>query len=165
MSSKFFQTFETRSDSVQTGKDIDNFSYELYINGGFEYTTFDRVYIKVQDLVANVGGFMSLISALVEFVYGFYNENHYYIAMIEKMFNLHFAADELESQKIEMVIVDNNEKLAKNNTKRVSLFANFVKDEKVIQKEEKARNRDVRVSFIGEKETVKSVKDEKDTMK
>ena len=132
---QYFQSFEKKEAVLRPGNNLDNFFYSLKISGGYEYTTYDRKYIKVQDLVAAVGGFMSLIQSVAEFIFSFYQENHYYIAMIDKIFNLHFALHENESpnQKLEIAHID-KEKDPNDSNKSISPMVeleNFdIKDEK-----------------------------------
>jgi len=101
------------------------FSFIFKFDISYHYNIYSRRYTKVQNLVADVGGFMTIVARLAHFLYDFYLENFYYITMIEKLFNLNIIHEE-ENYEVknknpynklerEMIQVGNNEENLNNN--------------------------------------------------
>ncbi len=55
---------------------------------------FERVYLKLPDAIATVGGFMSLITPLIDMLVQFYVDNQYQLFLYKKIFRLEIVKEE-----------------------------------------------------------------------
>jgi len=91
--------------------------YSFYFGINFrlskKYIIYYRTYLKIQGLLAIVGGFMNVISIFFQFLYSFYIQNNYTISMIKRLFNVELKESPNEevhnSNKIELVNLENND--------------------------------------------------------
>jgi len=58
---------------------------------------YERKYIKIPDLLANVGGLMSLVTPIIEYVFSFYLDNKFILYLYKKMFKLELEEDNIEN--------------------------------------------------------------------
>ena len=63
---------------------------------------YNRSYIKIQDVVANVGGFMGLIYSLFEYLITFYIDNSYTVFLCNKFYRLQVDNDEDENKQLDI---------------------------------------------------------------
>jgi len=84
---------------------------------------YNRSYIKIQDVVANVGGFMGLIYSLFEYLISFYIDNSYTVFLCNKFYKLQVDDDNDENKQLEININKgyntqrNNFEVNKNNSR------------------------------------------------
>jgi len=64
----------------------DGFQFELKLKISDLYTTYNRTYLKLIDVVSLIGGFMGLIQTPVFYFYQFYAENDYNVTLFNKLF-------------------------------------------------------------------------------
>jgi len=84
--------------------------------------------------MAQVGGFMSFINYLAQFLYGFYIENYFYVFMIDKLFNLNIIHDKKLTE-------DNTMNYNQNNNNQIELSIKH-KDMQNLEKLEHVANLD-----------------------
>jgi len=113
---KYFLEFDmSYEDRVLREKGRANFDFNISINISNKYLLNSRKYIKTQELIAEVGGFMSLILNGFTLIYAFYIENWYKVFMIEKIFNLNIIENNennyIDMNKIELINVHNEQKM------------------------------------------------------
>jgi len=113
---------------------FDGFNFIFEFNLSPRYKIYRRIYIKLQDLMAQVGGFMSFINYLAQFLYGFYIENYFYVFMIDKLFNLNIIHDKKLTE-------DNTMNYNQNNNNQIELSIKH-KDMQNLEKLEHVANLD-----------------------
>ena len=79
--------------------------FEIYILKNTE--VFVVSYIKLQEIIATIGGFLSLISIILNFVAGYFNEHYRSIEVINKLFDFSDIKDE---EKMKKLILENKNK-------------------------------------------------------
>jgi len=105
---------EHDSMSEREGSDK-SFVFSMYISLSKKYVIYTRTYLKVQGLLAEVQGFMSLVEYCVIFVYSYYSDNEFSVTMINKAFNLEIKESWKEKDNINLDIFDSKEKSKKGS--------------------------------------------------
>jgi len=83
---------------------------------------YNRNYIKIQDVVANVGGFMGLIQDTFQYILGFYLDNAFICYLINKFYKLQDEKDDkyftpcndLSNQQLMNIHKNNSKNVVKN---------------------------------------------------
>ena len=118
-------------------------------NCGFKLTTLEnyyyREYIKIPDILANVGGFMSIVMEIIQFVFSNYVDNEYNIFLYEKLFRLEIEKQDNESigeRAYDMVNVGVGSQI-KNKTSNNSNNSNNINNIKSYGKNNNENNKDL----------------------
>ncbi len=92
----FFEYDKMVEDRETTTED---FLVTLRILLSRKKTSYTRSYIKVQDVLGNAGGFLSIVMSWISYLYSFYLDNAYQVFLYEKLFNLELDAESPEEKK------------------------------------------------------------------
>ena len=102
-----------------------------------ETRVYERSYLKLLDVIANVGGFIGLVQVIIEFIFSFYLDNEYSIYIYKKIYSLEIDNDNISEQKQSINhIIDKNNNSNKNNSNNFNNFNHNEKNE-IIDKNEK----------------------------
>jgi len=92
---------------------------EFYVTRGEK--SYTRVYIRLSDALANVGGLMSLFAVVIETVFSFYLQTSYSLFLQEKFLKLNYEVKDDSNKKIEIELVKGiNNNNYNNNYNNVS---------------------------------------------
>jgi len=101
---QYFLEHDNTFDFTSTAN---KFGFSLLFQLSKKINVFNRSYMKIQGLLAEIGGFMSLIEYIVLFFFKFYYDNDMSTTMINKAFNLEIKESEDEEKKnMELVELD-----------------------------------------------------------
>ena len=122
---------EFDSMSVLLEPSSGDFFAKVYISISRAEKTYFKSYVKLLDVIANVGGFISLAHSFFHFVYSFYLDNEFRVYLYKKLFKLEIDNDNNESEIIDPKQVINyikphceNNKLEVSNTGLLNLENN-----------------------------------------
>jgi len=82
---KFFLEFNELLKLDSDSEFMEGFNFYFEFNLSPRFKIYRRIYIKIQDLIAQVGGFMSLITFVTQFLYSFYSDSCLKIILIIKL--------------------------------------------------------------------------------
>jgi hypothetical protein len=125
----------TRSDSMTAITDIYTTTYyetNLYFDNIVE--TFNRRYMKAQELVANIGGILKAITFIVALISNFYNEYYGYLDIINENFSTNKSLNKVTNifdnyEKKKKMLKSSEQKSCKNKLKRLNTSTNALNKE------------------------------------
>jgi len=113
-----------KTQEMKSFNKIDENKFTMYLSLSNKYNIYNRTYLKLEALLAEIGGFMSTLEYCVLFFFSYYKENNYTVAMVQKMFNLKIKNELVdingekqtsEQDNIELNILDNPCKNGRQN--------------------------------------------------
>jgi len=76
-----------------------DFFAKINLHIATERRIYERSYLKLPDVIANVGGFIGLVQVIVEFLFSFYLDNEFNIYIYNKLYSLEIDNDNISEQK------------------------------------------------------------------
>ena len=120
---RLFMQFDERILTFRSTRDGNNLiDLGIYLNR--KHYIYERVYIKIPDIAAIVGGFFSLILPLVDLLYGYYIDNEYTVYMYKKLFNLDIDYNEMNNVKDKVNNIELSMKQQHNNLNNLDANVN-----------------------------------------
>ncbi len=93
-----FYEFESVGSTFQPPstefKKYGNFFFKMIVKMGRTFKEYERSYIKIPEVIAEVGGFLSLALIFVDYFYAFYLDNEFSIYIYKKLFYLQIDSGE-----------------------------------------------------------------------
>ena len=102
-SNQYFLEFSEKATSNQPTNNFpdsdsyipdESFFFKAVVYIGRSTSHYKRSYIKIPDIIANVGGFISIVMWIIQFFYSFYIDNEYMVYFMQRLFNLKIESNE-----------------------------------------------------------------------
>ena len=123
-----------------------DFFAKIYLKVSRAKKSYFRSYIKILDVIANVGGFTSLAVVALQFMYSFYLDNEFSIYLYQKLFKLQIDTDKLEANKDKNIdvsqVIGNESKLDLELGKDTKHSPEENKDGKISKESKEIFNKD-----------------------
>ncbi len=110
------------------------------------YNLYSRSYLRLPDVIANVGGFLDLVMIFIEYLYSFYLDNNYMAFLYKKLFKLEIDTEIEENGEKNKDINDlkrgndctnkisTDLKMSKNETNELTIIKEEFKDQQSCDK-------------------------------
>jgi len=125
-----FLEFDYMDFELEPPEDGNKYFAKIYMKTWRSDKTYYRTYIKIPDIIANVGGFISLVDVFFRNCYLYYLENEFFVFLYSNLFFLQIEEKLNEEQESRQVIIhiENKTKSYNNEVERKNINFYSVND-------------------------------------